>query len=141
MKRLYVIGDKETGVAFVTLDPLRAALVSREVIQKFADASGRGFEGVFGDIAKAIQTLIVRSDAKTRPANVAAVPDAFGALIEGGSIISDAEFCFIADLADGKWETFRNPFPPIEDSLDHLAVGKEGYEDTVYPSKLHYGAG
>ena len=36
MSRIYVIGDKETGVLFVLLDPLRVALVPRAEIEAYA---------------------------------------------------------------------------------------------------------
>jgi hypothetical protein len=140
MKRLYVVGDKETGVAFITLAPLRAALVSSDEIRAFARSKGKDVDQVFGDIAQAVQAMILKSDGKDRPDADPIVSDALGALIQGGATISDAEFCFVANLVDTEWQIARNPFPPIEDSLDHLAEGIPGYETTAYPAGLRYGS-
>jgi hypothetical protein len=127
MAKLYVIGDKQTGVAFVTLNPLRAALVSKQTIEEFAAKSKSTFDTVFGNIANAVQALIVKSDGKDIPQDIVAVPEALGTLIARGTTISDAEFCFVADLLDGAdWETYRIPFPPLEPTLDHIATAPAG---------------
>ena len=136
-RRLYVIGDKQTGVAFVTLDPLRAAIVTAGDLNRFADEKGLSVDAVLGQIAKSVQNLIVKNvDPEDLP-NDAVVGETIGKLIARGSSVSDAEFCLIADLDGGSdWETYRNPFPPIEPSLNHLAVSTPGYEAKAYPSPL-----
>ena len=41
MSRVYVIGDKETGVLFVLLNPLRAAIVPLAEVEKYAGRHGK----------------------------------------------------------------------------------------------------
>ena len=135
-RRLYVIGDKQTGVAFVTLDPLRAALVSLDEIKRYGDKVGKTTDDVFGAIGEAIQGYILKYDTKTVPAAVAPVPQAIGALIATGSTISDAEFCFVADLKQEQPNTMRNPWDPLEPTLNHMGEGTQGFETKAYPAKL-----
>ncbi|MFM9865018.1 MAG: hypothetical protein ACKVRO_15570 [Micropepsaceae bacterium] len=135
-KRLYVIGDKQTGVAFVTLDPLRASLVSLDEIKRYATDKGKTPDAVFGDIAKAIQGFILKYDNNSVPSAVAPVPEAIGALIAGGSTISDAEFCFVADIKEMPVKSFRNPFDPIEPTINHMSDGTPGFDAKAFPTPL-----
>ncbi len=124
MKRLYVIGDKQTGVVLVTLDPLRAALVSLDEIKRFAQASGRTVDQVFGFVAEGAQRLIVRNVKPERLPNDEAFVEGIRTLVESGATVTDADFCMIADLPIGaEWETKRNPYPPLKQGLEHLALG------------------
>jgi hypothetical protein len=94
----YVVGARQTGILYLTLDPLRVSMISRETIQSYADQNGESFEVAFGRIAGA----------------------------KRGTTICDADFCFVAKVKASEWGTMRNGFAPIEpviDSLDRFPGG------------------
>ena len=114
MSRVYVIGDKETGVLLVLLDPLRVALISRAEIEAYAARHGTAPENAFGDVASAIHGLIRRTDGTVGPAYDDSAFFTVSNLIASGKTITEAEFCFVSDVDTSDWKSFRNGFMPIE---------------------------
>jgi hypothetical protein len=114
MSRVYVIGDKETGVLFVLLDPLRVALVSRAEIEAYAVRHGIAPENAFGDVASAIHGLIRKTDGTVGPAYDDSAFFTVSNLIASGKAITEAEFCFVSEVDTADWKSFRNGFMPIE---------------------------
>jgi hypothetical protein len=123
--RLYVIGDKDHGAIFITLHPLRAAMVSSGDIDTYAAAQGTDFDTAFGDIAAAIKKLIITLDGGTAPKDPPGVSAAIGTAIQNGYTVSDADFCFVADLVNVDWTSMRIPFPPLVNFLHHLGMGPD----------------
>ena len=121
--RLYVIGDKDTGVLFVKTEPLRAAIVPKSEIANYATQKGITFDAAFASIAEGAKRMIIAADDSDVPAAVEEVFEAFGALVEGGTILSDAEFCFIAEVENADWSSRRFSRPPIENALEVIAPG------------------
>jgi len=121
-KKLYVVGDKQTGVLFITIEPLRVAFVPRSEVVRFATDNDVEEADIFRNIAASIKRLIIISKntgtATALPANVS---EAMADAIKAGTTISDAEFCFIANMVNGDWEENRIPFAPLFDVLDYLA--------------------
>jgi hypothetical protein len=130
--RLYVIGDKETGVIFITVNPLRAACISSVEIGDYAG----NFNGTFSDMARAIKKLIVTLDGSTAAQDPDMISKAIGATIQSGGTVSDAEFCFVADLVNLDWSTARIPYPPLFDFLHHLAAGPDANPPQAYDGSL-----
>jgi hypothetical protein len=124
--RIYVIGDKETGVLVLTLDPLRAALVGRDKIQEYADRHTLTFDTVFGQVAAAIKGLILETDPPGGPKNGDMVLTAFAELIGRGATVTDAEFCFISEVDKSDWTTKRSGFFPIEPVITDLDAFTQG---------------
>jgi len=141
-ERMYVIGDKEAGVLLVTLDPLRASLIPASEVKAYAARREPMSENAaFAEVAAAVFKLIAVSDGKVDARDMPGAPAQFQAQIEHGAVISEAEFCFIADLVDTDWKTKRINHPPLEYALRHLVtkvqnidavtaeVGLKGYGD------------
>jgi hypothetical protein len=124
--RVYVVGDKETGVLFITLDPLHAVIVTRAQIEAYAKHKGESFEAAFGEVAGAIQGLILETDLTDRPPQGDEIVDTFAALIERGSTITDAEFCFISEVNAKDWVDLRHGYMPIEPVISTLDAYKGG---------------
>lgn len=125
--RVYIIGDKETGVLLVLLNPLRVAIFSRAEIERFAAASNTTPEKVFAWIAEASTGLVHETDDETIPVANSLVSQAFGAMIARGATISDAEFCLIADVHADSWDTLRGNFVPLGEAMAVLgAPGSAG---------------
>ncbi|WP_119389351.1 hypothetical protein [Taklimakanibacter lacteus] len=124
--KIYVVGDKESGILFVTIEPLRVAVVSLDEVNDYAAKHKKTADAVFGEVAAAAQKMIIRTDTGNMPANVQEVFDAFGGLISRGSVISDAEFCFIADVDSHEWGTYRDNFIPLEPIVTALISADGG---------------
>jgi hypothetical protein len=129
-KRLYVIGDKETGVLFVTVDSqdnangVRVARVTNAAINAYAAQYQVSGPKVFRDVAGAIQKLILTGGVSPPASATPSIISSSAAdAIMSGTTISDAEFCLIADLSDASWETYRQPFSPLSNVLNNLCVG------------------
>ena len=120
MERAYIIGDKETGVLFLALNPLRAAIVPRNEIEAYAARHNQPYGTAFGEVAAAIKGLILASDPPNGPAAGQNVQDMFASLIQGGVTVSDAEFCFVSEVDTSTWSTLRNGFMPIEPAIRAL---------------------
>jgi hypothetical protein len=135
--RLYVIGDKKTGIVIVLMDPLHAITVSTREIRRYARANKKTFDAALGELAEVIQKFITRADFYKVPADRPVVHKAFGAVIERGATITDAEFCFIADVDANKAKSLRRGFVPIESAIRIVAdqAGKKGAKPLAVPLK------
>ncbi|WP_114948537.1 hypothetical protein [Microvirga calopogonii] len=126
--KFYVIGDRSTGVLLIKLNPLKAVIIPREQIDLYARRSNKTFDAVFGEVAAAVKKLIIKSDEADVPADVAAVFEAFGHIVQNGSNVSDADFCFIADVDSSNWTTLRDGFVPIEPAVEILGNAAEAHD-------------
>jgi len=116
----YVVGDKEAGVLFLTLDPVRVSLVTRVEIERYAKRNGITFEAAFGEVAGAAQDLILATDINDDLPGGQVTRQVFSGLVARGTVISDADFCFLAEVDSGNWGTLRNGFMPIEGAITAL---------------------
>lgn len=111
MSKMYVIGDPETGVIFIRLDPWRTAFIPATDITTFAQNNRYTPKAMFDMIKGAAADWIE--------------------LAEASETVGKPDFCFVADLNDTQWQTRRHPFPPIKDGLRHIVVGDAGYDDGI----------
>ena len=95
--RLYAIGDVDTGVLLVTLDPLRVSYISKDEIAAYGAHTRQSSQSVFDSIANKVSILFQHYPS------------------------SGPDFCYVADTAPGTWQANRIPFPPLFDALDFLA--------------------
>lgn len=116
----YAIGSRKSGILFVTTDPLRISIVSRDEIQRYADAHGKSFDAAFGEYAAAASRIIIQNDLADLPADVAEVPEAVGHQIAGGMTMSDADFCFISEIDLSGFSQRRNIYPPLAEAMASL---------------------
>ena len=89
------------------------AIIPRTAIETYAQSTGSTYDATFGQVASAVQQLITHSDHKDVPADTKEVWEAFGALAAQGSAVTDADFCYIADLDSSDWDSFRHRSIPI----------------------------
>jgi hypothetical protein len=123
MGRMYVIGDRNTGVLFVKTDPLRAAIVPLQNIEAYANQSGITVDEAFARVARGAKSMIIRSDGQGVPAATAQVFETFFDLVNEGTVITDAAFCFIAEVENQDWSDRRYNCPPVGLALQ--TVGPE----------------
>lgn len=99
MSRLYVIGDKKTGVLFLKTDPLRSVIIPSNAIRAYAKAEKITFEEAFGRVGSVAKFLTNKGSKKPKYPDSSPLFKAVGDLIAGGETLSDADFCFVADLS------------------------------------------
>ena len=133
----FVVGSRQTGILYLTLDPLRVSMISREAIQSFADQKGESFEVAFGRVAGATQDLILSTDVDDAVPGGQLTRETFVELIKRGTTICDADFCFVAKVDVSNWGTLRNGFMPIEPVIDSL----DGYRGGAVPQVSLVGQG
>lgn len=125
MARIYVIGEKASGVLFVRTDPFRAVIVDEKAIASYAGRIGATYETVFGKIAGWATGFIASVDDQSTPDDSPGVPDAIAHRVTRGSNLSDADFCFVAGIAnEDDWDAKRNSadIQPIASALQAIAA-------------------
>jgi len=99
MSRLYVIGDKKTGVLFLKTDPLRSVIIPANAIRAYAKAEKISFEEAFGRVGSVAKFLTNKGSKTPKYPDSSPLFKAVGELIADGEVLSDADFCFVADLS------------------------------------------
>ena len=99
MARLYVIGEKKTGVLFLKTDPLRSVIIPTAAIKAYAKAEKISFEEAFGRVGSVAKFVANKGSKSPRYPDNSPMFKAVGELIAGGETLSDADFCFVADLS------------------------------------------
>ncbi len=99
MGRLYVIGDRKTGVLFLKTDPLRSVIIPASAIRSYARAEKLSFEEAFGRIGAVAKFLTNKGAKSPRYPDNSPLFKAVGDLIAGGETLSDVDFCFVCDLS------------------------------------------
>jgi len=134
--RLYVIGDRETGVLFVKTEPLRVAIIPKSEIETYATRSSITFDSAFANIAEGAKTLITRLDGNSATADVPEIHAAFNAMIAAGTVISDAEFCLIGEVDNAGWVERRWNSRPIDPAVDILSPSSPPLADRLREAAL-----
>jgi hypothetical protein len=96
------------------LSPLRAALVPKAEIDAYAAAHNKSPAEALSFVAAAVHGLIRKTDGSGRPDLDPASQLSIEYLLSTGKVITNAEFCFVSEVDDKDWATFRNGFLPIE---------------------------
>jgi hypothetical protein len=134
MAKMYVIGDSEAGVLFIKTNPVRLALVPMANVLAYANAEpgdGEAIKQVLGKVAGAAKKSIVLADVDdASPSGSDEAEDTIASIMSGGGAITDAEFCFIADVEDAEWSSRRFRCPPVEQPL-----GIVGTADRTDPAR------
>lgn len=99
MARLYVIGDKKTGVLFLKTDPLRSVIIPANAIRAYAKAEKVSFEEAFGRVGSVAKFLTNKGAKAPKYPDNSPLFKAVGDLIAGGETLSDVDFCFVSDLS------------------------------------------
>jgi hypothetical protein len=121
MAKMYVIGDSQAGVLFIKTNPIRLALVPMANVLDYANAQPGDIDAIkqaLGKVAGAAKKMMFLADTDpATPPGSDDAEDAIGSIIGGGGAITDAEFCFIADVEDVDWASRRFRCPPLEQPL------------------------
>jgi hypothetical protein len=99
MGRLYVIGDKKSGVLFLKTEPLRSVIIPAAAIRAYARAQKISFEDAFGRIGSVAKFLTNKGAKSPKYPDDSPLFMAVGDLIAGGETLTDVDFCFAADLS------------------------------------------
>jgi len=111
--RLYVIGDPDTGVIYVKTNPLRVARVPLQTIQQYAKDDGISIEEAFGRVAKGSQWQVYLANGGRSSKDDDPIFSVFKQLAEQETTVSDALFCFIADVNNDDWSSDRYRATPM----------------------------
>ena len=99
MARLYVIGDKKTGVLFLKTNPLRSVIIPSSAIKAYAKAEKVSFDDAFGRIGSVAKFLANKGAKSPKYPDSSPLFKAVGDLIAGGETLSDVDFCFVSELS------------------------------------------
>ena len=120
MSKLYIIGDRESGILFVRTDPLQVVLVPEGNLEKYANASGLTADEVFAEVGLASKKV-----SEHVAGNTDEVPEAYNFvnnMIGKGATITDAEFCFISNIEGDGFDISRFAILPIGQAASELAM-------------------
>lgn len=120
MSKLYIIGDRESGVLFVKTEPLKLTHISKATITAYAQQKNTTFDAVFAQIAAGAKTIINKTEVSQTLADIDTSYQAIGQLIGKGAVLSDADFCFVADINDTDWSANRWAAAPLSSALADL---------------------
>jgi hypothetical protein len=118
---MYVIGDLETGVLLVKSNPVKVVSIPNSAIAEYAESQGTSSEDVFSRLAAASSRISKTSQANPRVPDNAELHRAVGMSVLMGQTVSDADFCFVADIDDEKFDSGRYMVDPLQDALAMLA--------------------
>ena len=141
MTKLYVIGDKKTGVLFVKTNPLRSVLIPAIAIKAHAKTEKVTYEEAFGRIGSMAKFLTNKSSKTPKYPDNSPMFQAVGDLIAGGETLTDADFCFVSELAEdaskgfsakrfssARFSSARFSTAPVADALAKLDGDSEPSE-------------
>ncbi len=120
MARLYVIGDRNIGVLFVKTDPLKLTHISKATIEAYATQHGTSFDAAFAQVAAGAKAMINKTEVAQSFPDVDTTYQALGQMIAKGATVSDADFCFVAEVDDTDWATTRWVAAPLSSALADL---------------------
>jgi hypothetical protein len=120
MSRLYVIGDRQTGVLFIKTEPLKLTHLSKATIEAYATQRSKSYDSVFAEIAAGAKAIVNKTEVQQSIPDIDTSYQAIGNLIGKGTILSDADFCFVGDIDDSDWSATRTTVPPLSSVLADL---------------------
>jgi len=120
VSRLYIIGDRESGVLFVKTEPLKLTHISKATIAAYAQQQGSSYDAVFAQVASGAKAIINKTEVSQSVPDIGTTYEAIGQLIGKGAVLSDADFCFVADIDDSDWSASRTVVPPLASALATL---------------------
>ena len=120
MSKLYVIGDKQSGVLFIKLSPLKLTHISKATMESYAAQRGTSYEAIFAQVASGARAIINKTEVAQSFQDLETTYEAIGQLIGKGTVISDVDFCFGAEIDDTDWAAKRSIVPPLSSALADL---------------------
>lgn len=135
VKKLYMIGDKESGILFVRTDPVRIVHIPLSSITEYATNHRTTVDAVFAEIGAASKQVVDTVASATGPDELYSFLEA---MLKGGTTITDAAFCFISDIEGDGFDVSRYSVMPIGVSASELASGSAS--ETLITSEVGGGS-
>jgi hypothetical protein len=119
--KIFVIGDSESGLYLIKTNPVKIVRITKETIERYAQSTNTSYESVFGLLAARTRQIVnlAQFDPPTLPED-SEFFDTLGIAVAGGTTVSEAEFCFIADIDNALYRSVRFKVSPIKDALTKL---------------------
>lgn len=131
--RIFVIGDSKSGLYLIKTNPVKVVRMTRATIEQYAQSQKKSYEDIFGLLAARTRQIInlAQFDPPTLPEE-SEFFETLGMTVTGGTAISDAEFCFVADIENQLYQSTRHKLHPIRDALTKLNTGPSGDEEADF---------
>lgn len=130
--RMYVIGDKDAGIVLVKTNPLKLVSIPKTAIETYAAARDMSFADVFGLLAARTRKMVNLGQSNPPPMpDDDAFFDSIGFTIKNGGSVSEAEFCFVADIENTLYTSNRVRIDPIKEALEKLNTASPSVEDAA----------
>ena len=131
--KMFVIGDSESGLYLIKTKPVKIVRITKDAIEQYAQKKGISYEAVFGLLAARTRRMVNLGQNNPPPLpDDPAFFDTLGLAVAGGTTLSEAEFCFVADVDNALYQATRDKVDPIKGALAKLNTGPAGYEDADF---------
>lgn len=130
--KMYVIGDREEGLILVKTNPLKLVTIPKKAIEGYASQNGKTYDEVFGLLAARTRKAVNLGQSNPPP-----LPDdnaffeAIGFTVRNGGSVSEAEFCFMADIDNQLYSSIRLRIDPLTAALKKLNTAQPPVEETT----------
>ncbi|GLS31523.1 hypothetical protein SAMN04488498_102120 [Mesorhizobium albiziae] len=130
--KMYVIGDRDSGIVMIKTNPVKIVRISRKAIEDYGQARKMSYDEVFGMLAS--RTKKIADLGKVSGASMPdddAFFDSLGMAIAAGTTISEADFCFVADVDNDLYQSIRSRVEPIKGALAKLEGATPELEEAL----------
>lgn len=128
--RMYVIGDREEGLILVKTNPLKLVTIPKTQIEAYARTNNKTYDEVFGLLAARTRKAVNLGQSNPPP-----LPDddaffeSIGFTVRNGGSVTEAEFCFIAEIDNTLYSSIRVRIDPIKTALHKLNTAQPPVEE------------
>jgi hypothetical protein len=131
--KIFVIGDSESGLYLIKTNPVKIVRITKDTIERYAQSQKMSYESVFGLLAARTRRMVNLGQNNPPPLpDDPAFFDTLGMAVAGGTTISEAEFCFVADIDNRLYQSGRSKVDPIKDALTKLNTTPPDIEDAGF---------
>lgn len=128
--RMYVIGDREEGLILVKTNPLKLVTIPKAQIEAYAMTNNKTYDDIFGLLAARTRKAVNLGQSNPPP-----LPDddaffeSIGFTVRNGGSVTEAEFCFIAEIDNTLYSSIRVRIDPIKTALHKLNTAEPPVEE------------
>jgi hypothetical protein len=131
--KMFVIGDSESGLYLIKTKPVKIVRITKDTIESYAQSRSMTYKDVFGLLAARTRRMVNLGQKNPPPLpDDPAFFDTLGLLVAGGTTLSEAEFCFVADIDNALYQATRDKVDPIRDALTMLHTEPPSFEDAGF---------
>jgi hypothetical protein len=132
--KMYVIGDRETGIVMIKTNPVKIVRISRKAMEDYGRSRkpAMSYDDVFGMLAGRTKKIAdLGKVSGTAMPDDDAFFDSLGMAIAAGTTISEADFCFVADIDNDLYQSMRVRVEPIKSALAKLEGSTPELEEAL----------